>query len=528
MKKRIFAIILTITMIAALFAGCGSKSKNSDSNTNKTETGNKTDTANQDNNGKNNGQTDAEYPVIKMVYAVVFPSTDEQAIEEELNKILREKAQAEIDLVGIEFGNWQTQLNLMLSGGGSDSIDLFNSFWYTSVSNLVTNGQVMALDDLLANEGSDIKNLFVSNELEEYLNCGVVNGVQYGIPSMYAYCTENIFYARTEDARKANIDWSQVKTIDDMSDVILKLKEANPDSYYVPGSTEPYWIPKSIDYLGDTNYLGVLTNPTESTKVENYYESEYFYNFLNHVKEWKKAGAISPDPLSNSNPTLMNLLMGVVNGTPGYAWDSAVSMMATIAQNGIDLEGTNVTEALSTTSDATTYMWHISSFCKNPEAAMRILNVLYTDPEAANLIANGIEGLTYELDENGQMVYPEGANGMADLGWAAASMAYWPNVMLCKTWYYEPLDVYEKMMEKNKTCDKSLALGFTFDSTKVANQMAACANVVAQYYTPLMYGEVDIDSTLVEFQQALKKAGIDDIIAEKQAQLDAWLQSKNK
>lgn len=526
MKKRIFAIILTITMVAALFAGCGKSNKNSVDNTGKTETEKKTETSKQTDDTQNKGES-TNYPVIKMAYAVVFPSTDEQAIEEELNKILREKAQAEIDLVGIEFGNWSTQLNLMLSGGGSDSLDLFNSFWYTSVSNLVSNGQVMALDDLLNSEGSEIKDLFVKNDFEAYLNCGVVNGVQYGIPCMYAYCTENIFYAKVEDSRKANIDWSQVNTIDDMAEVILKLKEANPDSYYVPGSTEPYWIPKSIDYLGDTNYLGVLTNPTESTKVENFYESEYFINFLRHVKRWKEAGAISPDPLSNSNPTLMNLLMGVVNGTPGYAWDSAVSMVATIAQNGIDLEGTNVTEALSTTSDATTYMWHISSFCKNPQAAMRILNVLYTDPVAANLIANGIEGQTYELNENGQMVYPEGATGMADLGWAAASMAYWPNVMLCKTWYYEPLDVYDRMLEKNKTCNKSLALGFTFDSTKVANQMAACANVVAQYYTPLMYGEVDIESTLAEFQQALKRAGIDDIIAEKQAQLDAWLQTQN-
>lgn len=519
MKKKLIASLLTVIMVAALFSGCGSNgnsNKNSNENTNENSSTNQTDSQGADNES---------YPVIKMAYAVVFPSPDEEAIEEELNKILREKAHAEIDLIGIEFGNWSTQLNLMLTGGGSDSIDLFNSFWYTSVSNLVANGQVMKLDDLLASEGSDIKGLFTDG-LEEYLGCGVVNGTQYGIPCMYSYCTENFYYAKKEDVEKANIDWSQVNSIDSMSEAILKIKEANPDSYYIPGSTEAYWIPKSIDYLGDTNFLGVLTNPTESTTVENYYESEYFLNFLSHVKEWKEAGVFSPDPLSNSNATLMNLLMGVSNGTTGYAWDTAAGMNATIAQNNMDLDGTNVTEALSTTSDATTYMWHISSFCKNPEAAMRILNVLYTDPAAAQLIANGIEGLDYEINEDGQMVYPEGASGMGDLGWAAASMAYWPNVMLCKTWYYEPKDLYDQMLAKNKTCDKSLALGFAFDSTNVADQMAACANVIAQYYTPIMYGEVDIDSTLADFQAALKKAGIDDIIAEKQAQLNTWLESQ--
>lgn len=515
MKKKLIASLLAVVMVTALLSGCGS-SANKTEQPSKTEQPGKTD---------NQGTDSEDYPVVKMAYAVVFPSPDEKAIETELNKILREKAHAEIDLVGIEFGNWATQLNLMLTGGGSDSLDLFSSFWYTSVSNLVSNGQVMKLDDLLASDGSDIKGLF-KDGLEQYLACGVVNGAQYGIPSMYSYSTENLYYAKKEDVAKANIDWSQVKDIDSMSDAILKIKAANPDKYFIPGSTEPYWIPKSIDYLGDTNYLGVLTNPTQSTTVENYYESEYYLNFLSHVKEWKKAGVFSPDPLSNSNPTLMSMLMGISDGTPGYAWDAAASMKSTIAQNGIDLDGTNVTKALSTTSDATTYMWHISSFSKNPEAAMRVLSVLYTDPDAAQLIANGIEGLDYSLNADGQMVYPEGKNGMADLGWAAASMAYWPNVMLCKTWAWEPTDIYEQMLEKNKTCDKSLALGFAFDSTKVADQMAACANVIAQYYTPIMYGEVDIDATLPEFQAALKKAGIDDIIAEKQAQLDAWLASK--
>lgn len=501
MKKRLVACLLVSAMTAGMLAGCSS---GGDSKDTQTDSGSK------------------EYPVIKIAYNVAYPTPDEQAVEDALNEIMREKAQAEVDIVPIDFGNWSTQLNLLLSGGGEDSVDLFNSFWYTSVSNLVSNGQVMALDDLLESDGGEIKTLFADG-MEDYLKCGQVDGKQYGIPSIYSYCNENLYYVQEADTQKTGIDWDQVTDIDSMSDAILKLKEANPDKYFVPGTTDPYWVPKDIDNFGDSNFLGVLTNPTESTAVENYYESEYFLNWLGHVKEWKEAGVFSPDPLSQNQPTLNCLMMGISDGTTGYAWDVGVSMEATEVQNNLQLEGTNVTDALSTTGDATTFMWHISAFCKEPEAAMRILKVLYSDADAAQIAANGIEGLEYELDENGQMVYPEGKSGIADLGWPAASTAYWPNPTLCKTWSYEPEDIYEQMIEKNKTCDKSLALGFTFDSTNVADQITACSNVVAQYYTPLMYGEVDIDSALPEFQQALKKAGIDDIIAEKQAQLDAWL-----
>ena len=112
--------------------------------------------------------------------------------------------------------------------------------------------------------------------------------------------------------------------------------------------------------------------------------------------------------------------------------DAECSIPSTGVQNGMDVVGSAVTEPLATTGDVTTYMWHISPFCKNPEATMRVLNVLFTDPEATQIATNGLEGLEYELDENGQMMYPEGKT-MADIGWPAASMAYWPNVTLCKT-----------------------------------------------------------------------------------------------
>lgn len=43
----------------------------------------------------------------------------------------------------------------------------------------------------------------------------------------------------------------------------------------------------------------------------------------------------------------------------------------------------------------------------------------------------------------------------------------------------------------------------------------------------MINGCVDIDTVLPEFQAALKDVGIDDIIACKQEQMDAWLASNN-
>ena len=510
--RKAVSVLLAVTMLVFTLTGCGSKPAG-ETGGGEAET---ESNAGQEADKSADAASTGEYPVIRVPYSIVFESFDAPAIQDALNEIMREKAGAEIELVGIEFGNWSTQLNLMLTGG-DNSLDIFSSFWYTSVSNLAANGQAMALDDLLASDGQGILELY--DGLEEYLNCGKVNGKIYGIPCIYAWCSENMYMVRTEDSEAAGIDWSQIHDLDGVTDAMIAMKQANPDKYFVPGSTDPYWIPKSIDYPGDTNYLGVLTN---STTIENYYESAYFKDFMEHVKVWKENEIFSPDPLSNNQPTLMSLLLGITDGTPGYSWDAQVGIQSSAVQNGIDVVGTGITEALATSGDVTTYMWHVSPFSKNPEAAMRVLNVLFTDPEAAQIAANGLEGLEYVLDENGQMSYPEGKT-MGDLGWPAASMAYWPNVTLCKTWNFEPENIYELMKEKNKTAKKSLALGFQFDSTPVADQMTACANVVAQFYTPLMYGEVDIDSTVEEFNKQLYNAGLQDIINEKQTQLDAWL-----
>ena len=45
-----------------------------------------------------------------------------------------------------------------------------------------------------------------------------------------------------------------------------------------------------------------------------------------------------------------------------------------------------------------------------------------------------------------------------------------------------------------------------------------------QYDKALMYGDVDPASYLPEFQAALEAAGINDILADYQAQVDAWVE----
>ena len=518
MKRIISALLVCLLVLSLAACGGGAQSGN---------TANSGNSKNDSSIGDTAGD-DGSYPVIRINETAFYggPPANGDLIEDALNEILREKAHAEIEFVYVQMSDMKTQLNLLLTGG-DDSLDLFSSFFYAGVSELVSNGQVMAIDDLLASDGQGIQEIFA--DYPEILDCGRVNGKLYGIPSVCAWTCENCYLVMEDIVDGADIELPEkISNLDELTPYLLQMKEANPDKYFIAGSSAPYWYPKTIDYLGDANYLGVILNPENSTKIENYYESEYFLNFLDNVKIWKENDLICPDPMSNDNQILGNLSNKITYGITGYDYNLENTIYEAEMQNSYDgsIVGTQIGEKYLTTANAGTYMWHITPFCKDPEAAMRVLNVLYTDPEAANILMNGLEGVTYVTDENGQLEYPEGVTNHQEAGWFAMYNAARPNGFLCPTWNYSRPDAYELLQEDNKNAIKSTALGFTHDLSPVSDQYAACANVIAQYYVPLINAVVDIDETLPVFQQALRDAGIEDIIAEEQRQFDEWLAAK--
>lgn len=466
---------------------------------------------------------DEEYPVIRWAYSAIFPSPDEELVEEALNEILRETCHAEIDLIRVDFSNMQQQLNLLLTGG-KDSIDVFSSFWYMPLNTLYSNGQLADMTELIK-DYPEVMELFA--DYPEVLECCKIDGKLVALPTVAPYSSPMVYLCKKTDSDSANIDWTQIDNYDQVTEALLAMKEVNPDHYYIPGATETYYMPKDIDYLGDTYFLGVLTDPANDTTVVNYYESEYFLNFMKNVQIWVDNDLITPDPMSNQNPTLMSLQFGLCSGTPGYSFDAGefcdeanMSM-----QYGDEMVGTNLGARLITTGNIATYLWHVTSFSQNKEAAMRVLAAFYTDSRLDDILGNGVEGSNYVM-KDGVAYWPEGKDNTT-CGWTGLKASYsLPNASGTRQWFDVPANFWELAEQTNKESIPSLALGFSFDPSPVADQVTACTNVYNQYYLPLINGECDIDTILPVFQQALHDAGIDAIIAEKQAQLDSWLAAK--
>mgnify|MGYP002545780396 FL=1 len=172
--------------------------------------------------------------------------------------------------------------------------------------------------------------------------------------------------------------------------------------------------------------------------------------------------------------------------------------------------------------------WCIPALSKNQEAAMIFLNAMYVDPDISNIVCNGIEGVHYVVTDQGNLDYvdPETQSATTS-GWPSGMGSFWPNMLIAYPWAPDTQESYAAQIQSNEESLSSPALGFVFDPTNVSDQVAAVNNVMSKYYNPLMLHQGDTDELLSNMLKELEQAGVNDIITEKQKQLDEWL-AENK
>jgi putative aldouronate transport system substrate-binding protein len=165
----------------------------------------------------------------------------------------------------------------------------------------------------------------------------------------------------------------------------------------------------------------------------------------------------------------------------------------------------------------------ISATSRHPEASMKFLNEMYVDADVVNLLDWGVEGVHYEIQDDGTVDFPDGVDA-ANTTYGLNLDWMFGNQFLSRIWGKgRDTTIYERLEANNRNAEYSPAMGFSYDSTPVRNELTALQNAKEQYLPGLATGTVDPETELPKFLGALKSAGIDVVIAEKQRQLDAWL-----
>lgn len=174
-----------------------------------------------------------------------------------------------------------------------------------------------------------------------------------------------------------------------------------------------------------------------------------------------------------------------------------------------------------------TMYWSITQTCSNPEAAAKVLNMMFTNETVLNYIIFGVEGIDYVkgdvVDGIQTIKYPEGYDMSSVPYTEAYSCGIVGNqfIMYALEGNTKAEDI-AFMKEKTETAKLSPIYGFDPDTTNVKTEQSAIGNVVSQYASGLLTGELDPEEYIPKMQEEMKDAGMDNFIAEVQTQLDAW------
>lgn len=494
--KKLIALLLIATLALGLLTGCAGNDGN-------------------DGDAGSAAPQDDESPYeIVMAYFCMTNYADVQAVSDAMSEITLEKINATVKLLPMDVVSYLQQMPLMLSGDEKlDTLLISQNF---SMSSQIAQGQLVDITDLVEKLCPDAIEAIGA----ENLDACKVNGVLYGLPPTKEYGVQYGAVMRKDLVEKYDINIDAITTWADLGPVFEIIKANEPEIYPLVSFDSSTSISEMI--LGSEfdlcqDKMGVVYLDDQEGTVVNLFGTSEYRNAIDLVRSWYNSGYVYKD-ITTTQETGESLMAAgkafcwLANMKPGYAEQESKN-------TGVEMVQVNISDGISCTQDVAALQMGIARNCENVEKTLEFLNLLYTDADLMNLLANGIEGQHYVLNEQGKATLPE---GVTDSGYV---FNHWEigNNFITYLWDSDVDDLWGMTEEFNSNTYKSPAFGLSFDLSEVSTEVAAVSSTMSQYRMVLENGTVDAESMLPQFVDKLQSAGINEIISIKQAQMDEFL-----
>lgn len=512
-KKVISLLVLVVFSFTLLLAGCGTKDGAAvTSSAGETAASAETTAA----------PTKAELEPVTLTWYVPGGEPLEKAlVEEEMSKQVKESLNATISLNWVDFGNYANKLNVMLSSG--DDLDLcFTASWLSNhFYQNVSKGAFADLSEILNTKTVKLKEAVP----EAFWKAVTIDKKVMAVPNIQPTALQLGAIVNKAMAEKYGFV-DKIKTEEDLikyRDTVVEGEKDNkaiqPWNFRAMTFNEMYGkydIMKVHDFA-------VIDMKGDLNKVVSPFEMETFKTYLKEQRELFTKGLIRKDVLAyqkngdqreadykagkspiggygDYGPNMLNPLRKVM-GTPGDSIYYDIGFKKYLSNDAI-----------------TATLTAVNRNSKNPERALMLLELINTDQKLYNTMCYGVEGKHFNL-EDGRLVQTEEGKKNYNPGtnWAFG---------MTKNAYFrkdDPQWLIDMIPEwDTKDVIPSPVMGFTFNPEPVKTEMSKLQTVIDEYYSALCYGTVDPDKVLPEFVQKLKNAGLDKVVSETQAQIDAW------
>ncbi|UUZ96783.1 ABC transporter substrate-binding protein [Paenibacillus sp. P25] len=452
---------------------------------------------------------------LKMVLLGSKPA-DFDAVYGEVNKIMKQKINATLDVSFIDWGDYQQKYPLIFAA--NEDFDLVLSApWLYYAQQATKNGFYEITEDMLKKYAPKT----YAEEPKVAWDQAKINGKIYMVPQNNFEYSYHLMAIRGDLREKYGLP--PLKTYDDY--VTFLKTVAEKDKAFTPsiGASEFNTIeliqPNEWNFVVPRLPIVYKLNDA-SGKLFNYADTPEFEKFANQMYATAKTGAWSRDALTSKLDKMQAFKDGKlasVEWNLGTLLRAKSEMMGQHPDWKIELYDLSADKKRLSNPFINNGM-SIHATSKNPERALQAIELLRYDKEIHDLTNYGIAGKHYQPEGDKQFKpladsakFPPA--GVSPWGWNSL------NERLDSTVAKET-EEFTNNWKKSVTINHPLET-FTFDDSKVKNEVAAVNNVMNTYGRPLFYGIVDPAKGLGEFKDKLKQAGIDKIIAEMQAQADA-------
>ena len=408
-RRKLISVLLAATMMAAMFAGCGSNAASTDAKENA------------------DGADSTEAGGVKEFTAFFAVPGSEINDDNEIQQIIADKTGVKVKETWLTGQTAEEAVGMMITGGELPDFICGGS----GQSQLYDADVLVALDDYL-DDYPNIKNFFTQQQWDQLRQD---DGHIYWIPQFSnikgeeKVCTHNdeAFWIQARVLKWA--DYPEIRTMDQYFDLIERYNEANPT---MEDGTEniPYTIlcddwryfclenaPQFLD--GYPNDGSCIVDP-ETLTVIDYNTTDTAVKYFQKLNEEYQKGIVDPESFTQTyDEYIAKLSTGRVLGMIDQWWDFAYTAGDAIKQAVLDAQGCDYIPLPITIDESVKNQWHcsggvlnvsdglaITTSCEDVEAALQFVDDLLSQ-DIHNLRFWGVEGVDYNVDDNGEFYRTE-------------------------------------------------------------------------------------------------------------------------
>lgn len=441
-------------------------------------------------------------------YTIGAEDKDLGIVNEALNQILSDKYGITVDYRKLDWNIYGDKITDYLNLNEKMDVVFASSVQQGDYVGNAKNGAWYPLDDFLEGEGQALYDAIP----EIWWEGARINGHIYGVPTSKELASVEQWMYPRELVDKYQIDIDSIESLEDLEPVFAEIKEREPE-YTVMELNQyscNFWTVDGYEYIMDYQIPLMVDSLDENVELFNIMETEKGEQVLRTLRKYYLAGYINRDAPIRESQTLQKgekVFWRHAQGGP-YAeleWSN---------QRGYEVVSKIAGPIIINTESLRGAYMCVTSSTDEPEAACRFLEAVNTDADVRNMLSYGIEGEHYILNEDGQ------AEVQKD---TYAGVSYTQgNYFLLYTRKDQPIDLWEKYKEFNDSALLSETLFFEMDTSEIEDEIKAVRKVSEKFYPALMTGSVDVDEYLPLYREELRRAGIETIREELQAQLDQW------